>query len=214
MERRCAKYRKRLQRAAVLQSAKETPRSKTRLLRGVCASAELRRTLLFHHTFVAGVRERYKQMASTRKRKLCAFAVCTKILKKYQMTRMCSQATGIPYRKVRLQAKCYEMPLRQKVRVTSVGERLKQSVSEYFVRDDNSRQTAGKKETVTRNKEKKQKRILLDSMKILHDKYLAENPGSKLSYTLFTQLRPFWVCKPTLRDRKHVYVKVMPICFF
>ena len=102
---------------------------------------------------------------------------------------------------MRLQAKCYEKQLQRKV-CTSVGKRLKQSVIDFLVRDENSRETAGKKETITRQKEKKQKRILLDSMKLLHAKYLAENPGTKLSYTLFTKLRPFWVCRPTMKDRE------------
>ena len=62
-----------------------------------CMRWECARIFLFHHTFVAGDREIYKQIASTRQRKLCAFAVCTKILKKYQMMRMCSQATGLQY---------------------------------------------------------------------------------------------------------------------
>ena len=100
-ERRCAKYRKRLQRAAKLQqSANETPRSKTRrLLRGAHASTELRRTLLFHNTFVDGIREKYQHVTSTSNRKSCSFAVCSKLLKKYHMMHMCSQATGIPYKK-------------------------------------------------------------------------------------------------------------------
>ena len=35
-----------------------------------------------------------------------------------------------------------------------------------------------------------------------HKKYLRENAGSKMGYTLFCKFRPFWVVKPALTDRQ------------
>lgn len=64
----------------------------------------------------------------------------------------------------------------------------------------NSRQTAGKKEFVTRKQIKKQKRYLQDSMKNLHEKFLKTMP-IKIGYSLFTRLRPFWVVPPKLSNR-------------
>lgn len=45
-------------------------------------------------------------------------------------------------------------------------------IKRFFVRDDISRTTAGKKETLTRNKITAQKRYLLDSMKKIYQVYL------------------------------------------
>ena len=36
----------------------------------------------------------------------------------------------------------------------------------------------------------------------LHNKYLRENSGSNMGYTLFCKFRPFWVVKPGLTDRQ------------
>ena len=71
----------------------------------------------------------------------------------------------------------------------------------FFIRDDNSRMTTGKKQTVTKNKLKEQKRLLLDTISNLHDKFCAENPTNIISYVTFTRYRPFWVRQPSMKDR-------------
>ena len=82
--------------------------------------------------------------------------------------------------------------LTSKTRYSSRGTRYGRIVREFYVRDDNSRATSGKKETLTRNRDKKQKRLLCDTMKNLHLKFVAETPDSCISYSLFCRLRPFW----------------------
>jgi len=57
------------------------------------------------------------------------------------------------------------------------------------------------KQTVTRLKIKKQKRILVDNMHNLHKKFLEEQQHTKISYTSFCRLRPFWIVSPTEKDR-------------
>lgn len=46
-----------------------------------------------------------------------------------------------------------------------------------------------------------QKRLLLDSISNLHEKFGAEYPEENIGYTTFTRLRPFWVRIPTSKDR-------------
>lgn len=77
----------------------------------------------------------------------------------------------------------------------------KQLIADFFERDDNSRLTTGKKQTVTRFKTKKQKRLLSDSMLNLHEKFCAEYPSNVVSYVTFTRQRPFWVCQANAQDR-------------
>lgn len=72
-------------------------------------------------------------------------------------------------------------------------------IKDFYDRDDVSRATAGRKECKTKNKNKQQKRFLLDSMLNLFKKFVTE--GGKCSYTTFTRHRPFYVVNPTINDR-------------
>lgn len=77
----------------------------------------------------------------------------------------------------------------------------KSLIEAFFTRDDNSRITTGKKQTVTKNKVKEQKRLLLDSLTNLHEKFSSEHPDNNISYVTFTRYRPFFVRQPTAKDR-------------
>ena len=79
--------------------------------------------------------------------------------------------------------------------------KLSKSVVEFYLRDENSRITSGKKETITRKGVKKQRRLLNESMKVLHGKYQAENMSDSISYSVFCKLKPFWVVPPCSSSR-------------
>lgn len=81
-----------------------------------------------------------------------------------------------------------------------ISSREGQLVRRFFERDDVSRITSGKKCTVTRRKDKRQNRLLTDSLKNLHNKYKAEN-NRVISFTTFYRLKPFWVVAPCENDR-------------
>lgn len=83
----------------------------------------------------------------------------------------------------------------------SLDTETKEMIEIFLTRDDNSRMTTGKKQTVTKNKDKRQKRLLLDSLINLHEKFSAENPRNNISYATFTRHRPFWVRQATAKDR-------------
>ena len=83
----------------------------------------------------------------------------------------------------------------------SVTARVGKRVEEFFVREDVSRMTSGKKQTLTRAKNKQQKRFLNDTISNLHMKFLAENSDIKFSYRTFCRLKPFWVVWPKEKDR-------------
>ena len=71
----------------------------------------------------------------------------------------------------------------------------------FNVRDDNSHMTTSVKNTITRRKIKKQRRLLSETMKNLHDKFSAESAFT-ISYTVFCRFRPFWVVEQTDLDRQ------------
>ena len=80
--------------------------------------------------------------------------------------------------------------------------RLRTRIRLFLERDDNSRITAGIRETVSKNKIKKQRRILLSTLERLHHKFIMENSDVNISYTSFCRLRPFWVTPPKESDRE------------
>lgn len=89
-----------------------------------------------------------------------------------------------------------------------IEEAFKNNVKAFYTRDDVSRVTTGKKHTITQAKVRVQKRFLVDTLKNLHKKYLAENPRKSVSYSLFCRLRPYWVVHPTLSDRETCLCKL------
>ena len=195
------RYKKRWQRMQNVQ--RDTPRSKTRrMLGGVKVRESVRKTLLFHNARITGLRDKYKNLKSERERQVYSKVVASRVLKRYKFKKHAQQVLVFS----RKRSSVFDQDLRtisyEKKVYSSAGIKVKTSVTDFYTRDDNSYMTPGKKETVTRNKTKMQKRLLLDSMTNLHKNYLRENSGSKMGYTLSCKFSPFWVVKPGLTDRQ------------
>jgi len=60
---------------------------------------------------------------------------------------------------------------------------------------------AGRKDCITRGSVKKQKRLLVDTIGNLYDRFLSEHE-EKVSYAAFCKLLPFCVVLPRLQDRE------------
>ncbi|CAC5388399.1 unnamed protein product [Mytilus coruscus] len=95
----------------------------------------------------------------------------------------------------------------QKEVKTSLSRRICRPVREFYERNDVSRLSTGVKQTVTFKKIKKQRRILLDTLQNIHLKFLAES-NTKVSYSTFCRLRPFWVVFPNESDRSTCLCKL------
>jgi hypothetical protein len=82
----------------------------------------------------------------------------------------------------------------------------REKVSAFLSRDENSRQLAGKKDTITRNKIKLQRRILCRTLKELHGVYNTEvAKEDSISYRQFLRLRPFHITEPKASDRNTLH---------
>ena len=53
---------------------------------------------------------------------------------------------------------------------------MKDETSNFYSRDDNSRVTTGRRDTISRHGETRQRRVLLDTLQNLHKKYNAVYP--------------------------------------
>lgn len=80
------------------------------------------------------------------------------------------------------------------------GNIIQTQFNDFFERDDVSKMTAGKNEIKTQNKQKKQRRYLLRTLRKLHKKYYQE--GGKLSFATFKRYRPFYVLPPKAEKRE------------
>ncbi|KAH9643208.1 hypothetical protein HF086_012870 [Spodoptera exigua] len=96
--------------------------------------------------------------------------------------------------------------MKQKVKQTqihslkTIPEVQRKEIEVFFEDDENSRLCSGKKECITRNKVRKQKRYISDTLVNLHEKFL-KTSSYTISYSAFCKMRPFWVLLPDIRSR-------------
>ena len=159
------------------------------------------RALLLHNVIAKRIKERYQQSRNHEYKNFVVSLICRdNILMRYRLGNYASSVLGIPRRVMKSSGK--------QQRKASIKPKIsRKRVAEFLERDDNSRVKAGKKATITRNKEKKQLRLLNDSLRNLHDKFLIEQKH-KISYSKFCAYKPFWVIKPMVRDRDTCLCKV------
>lgn len=135
------------------------------------------------------IKERYKTVKSRKEKRLILSLLQTRIVKESRMQiELVRDTLGV------------DRPLTYKS-VLPKHTHLVQKIHQFFLRDDVTRATAGKKETVTHKKNKVQKRFLLDSMKNLYKAFMKENSGLKCHYSYFTKHRPFYVKPPSVDGR-------------
>ncbi|KAJ3612394.1 hypothetical protein NHX12_020670 [Muraenolepis orangiensis] len=187
------KYKKRFHRAM---KESVSPRAKVNSLLGrQKVNSPIKRALLFHTSLIEDIRTKYANAKTDREKQLIAKVVSGNILKKYKLQKHAQTAFG--YSKKRAK---YSVDLTYRGRKCVSGNEIRKNVTSFFLRDDVSRMTTGRKQTVTRMKKKMQKRLLTDTMKNLHRRFLSEHIGH-VSYTSFCRLRPFWVVTPSASDR-------------
>jgi len=191
----------RLKRKVTTAGMPTTPLSKSTYLMTQSPS-KVKKTLVFHHALVQELNNTHRSARSYREKQILSKVLSGKVLKKYKMLSVANREFGIRRRQT-LQH------LRNKAKEPGLGyiprkycrfkiADAKHVVEQFFLEDINSRASAGKKETVTRNKEKKQKRYLNDTLKNLHKKFCAEK--GMISYSAFCKFRPFWVVQSVERD--------------
>lgn len=95
---------------------------------------------------------------------------------------------------------CAEKNRMRKKRTTHISH-LGNVVSAFYEDPENSCETPGKRDYVTRKRVQKQKRYLLFTMKDLYKKFIEKTGIKKISYQSFVRLKPFWVVHKKLDQR-------------
>ena len=176
-----------------------------KLLRKKQVNGDVRKALQFGSAVFLAIKERYQKSKSHKEKQFIAKIVAKRI-RKYRMAKTAHAMLGIPQEAVMIRDDCL-LRYNRKTHVSSC-RRLSTTVDKFFCREDNSRTTTGKRDTVSKGGIKKQRRLLLDTLSRLYNKYTLENPWSHMSYSLFCTMRPFFVVSPTNKDRETCLCKV------
>lgn len=175
-----------------------TPRSKSDFLMSQYPS-KIKKTLVFHHALIDELQASNTMSRSYQDKQILSKVLSGKILKKYKLLSVANSAFGLRSRQFlrneNKTASLHYIP-RQYARFSI--DNVNAVVEQFFMEDINSRASAGKNETITRNKERKQKRYLCDSIKNLHKKFCVEK--GPISYSSFRKRKPFWVVQAIERD--------------
>ena len=179
-----------------LQSAKDnTPRKVVKkMTSGTKCSKEVKKSLLFSEVLKTQIQSNFSTERCINKKKVFARVLSGKVITKYRLQRSLNNLTSRyilprnPYHTHQLSNIIKQL-------------KLKMEVQNFLEKDSSSRLTAGKKETITRNKLKKQKRPLNDTMLNLYNDFKQTNEFNSTSYSTFCKLRPFWVVQPDFRKR-------------
>lgn len=118
-----------------------------KLLRHFVVSREVTRTLAFHHAVMQSIREKYKECKTNSDKRKVSLIFVSRAIRKYRMQRHCLDSFGITCRPNNYSA------ARTKHHVRPYGS-IRLIVKQFYIRDDISRTTAGKKETITKGKER------------------------------------------------------------
>lgn len=160
----------------------------------------VRKTLLFAEVLVSQLKTRHKQVKSDSQKQLFAKAIAGNILRKYRLLYHARQFLSSKRYRSNLN-KSNLIAYERKRKVNGLSKLYQNAVVTFLEQDCNSRVYPGKKDCITRNKEKKQKRMLCNTLQNLHQMFLSET-GNRISYSLFCRLRPFWVTIPKANERE------------
>lgn len=180
----------------------DTPETKiNKLTSGVTVPPEVKRRLLFGEALSQQLSENAKKIITQKDKNIFSKVISGKVMKKYKLIGDAKQI--ISYKMHRKQTNKTDLSIYERKRRNSkIGIKLKRSVREFMERDEISKMCPGKKDYVIRSKIKKQKRILLNNFRKLHQQYLKTENSYKISFTTFWRHKPFWVVVPKLKDHE------------
>lgn len=150
--------------------------------------ATVKRKLLFQEALLQEVRKTYKDTKDEKTKQRIA-SICTGgNIKKYKFVRRAKETLGI------------WATSRDEKYIRTRRLKLYSKIRKFYCRDDSSMQTPGKKQVITYRGVRKQKRLLSENLRTLHEKFKKEFEIS-VSFATFCKFRPFWVVRAKLTDR-------------
>lgn len=179
---------------------------------------EIRRKLLFGEALGRQLKENFKQVSAKGKKRAFGkiLAGYGKFLLRYKLM---SNLRGTISSKVFNSSRMLTNNKQLRERAMKINAMVVKDVQTFFEDEESSKLCPGKKDCLTKNKVKKQKRILCDTMKNLQKKFL-DQVDYKISYVSFCKLKPFWVVsqKASERDtclcKQHANIELLTSALF
>ncbi|XP_054259552.1 uncharacterized protein LOC128984273 [Macrosteles quadrilineatus] len=187
------KYKKRAHRLQKIK--KDTPiKNVEELTKGLTVSPGIKKKLLFGEVLTKQIRENFKDKDKYRK---VVTSVAGKVVKRYRFMTELSKTLSFKMVRHAMVPSTRNESL-NKIKRSQV---ISNCVKTFLEKDEHSRMCPGAKDTITRKKDKRQKRYLNDTMLNLYKIFSTEHSHLKLSYASFCKLRPFWIVMPKVTDR-------------
>lgn len=131
---------------------KASPRTKVNRQLRQLPRVSIQKTLLFHEALVEDIRNKYQKAQGERERQIISKLLKGKVLKKYRLQRFAQNSLGFSKKR-------WENDKNEKVNYTyqrkrnkRIGDGLISKVRAFYLRDDVSRITTGKRQTSLRRK--------------------------------------------------------------
>jgi hypothetical protein len=190
---RAERLKKRLYRMNNKNEASPTPKKKVNKMLKNAPRNEIRKRLLFGEALVSELKNKAKTCTLEKEKITLTNMISGKILRKYRLLHetklFLSQRQLSHMGNIRAQRKS-----------KSTLPKIKILVTKFLQKETSSSFTPGKRDFMTKNKVRMQKRILLDSLKNLHKKFNEES-RFKVSYATFCKVKPFWFVHQNINKR-------------
>lgn len=205
LQRQLEKYKKRLQREKKknISSTGVSP-SPRKQLKNILGSEKLSPNVkkqLFSGLVLEGqIKKQVKSVSSkSRLRQQLTKAVGNELLQKYRLQNRFHTIVPYKYNTVLMKR---QPPLQyDRKNYTTLKVNEAKVIRSFFEDDSVSKMMPGKKDYIKRGNVKMQKRVLLDSLFNLYDRFVEETK-LKISRSVFYRCRPWWVYRPKMRDRE------------
>ncbi len=209
LERKINTLRHRVYRQNEATNSSTSPRAVIKNLMKTGNKTTIQKKLLFGEVLKKNLSTGYKELKTNAHKFLIRKLLSrnSKVMKKYRLLNQynCITSKIVPQKQRKITT---TRPSIQDLRVKKITTAIRQSITHFFERDDISRMCPGKKDCKTMKKVKKQKRLLLGSLKSLYQKFCESNETFKISYSSFCKLKPFWVVMPKVNDRETCACKI------
>ena len=132
------------------------------------------------------LKDNFSELPTQKEKRLFQRMISGKLVTKYRVLEKEKKLKPVKKRKQKLTFTEQKRKERKKSII------LKKKIENFMEEDSNSRVCAGKKDVITKQGVRKQKRVMLDTLINLH-KLFIEKSNIKISYALFCKFRSFWV---------------------
>ena len=124
------------------------------MLRGSQVSCSVRKTLIFSTAVLSGLKKKYRESKSMKEKKKVITKLVHGCTRKYRMLQCARSFVGVPRKPMADQGKLTDYMRKPSC---NLATRLRKKMAAFFQCDDNSRITTGKKDTLAKQKVKKQR---------------------------------------------------------